>query len=81
MDGSPMIYFTPEAISEQIEHNCENGLTTWALGNFIDNADEATMREIAEIAYWDDRIWDAFAKVINDAAAYVFNQRNTNVPI
>ena len=81
MDGSPIIHFTPEAICEQIEHNCENEITSWAVGNFIDNADEAVLRRIAEIAYCDDRIWDAFAKVVNDATAYVMlvsNQVNTS---
>jgi hypothetical protein len=72
-DGSPIIHFTPEAIREQIEHNSENGITS-QFDDFIDNADDNVLRQIAEIAYWDDRMWDVFAKVVNDATAYVFNK-------
>lgn len=62
-----VIYLTPEAIKEHFEYQIE---TKSEIGEFIANASTEALREIGSIAYWDDRLWDAFHTALWDAVRY-----------
>lgn len=70
-----VIYLTPKAIRDHFETQIESGSD---MGKFISNADDKTLSLIGSTAYWDDRIWDAFKIVLDDAAAYVYKKHQHN---